>query len=224
MLATVDVMFHGVGAEAQRKIAACMRYPVEVARGKHLVRSGAVFTHLYSVHDGAFKAYADDNSGREHVWGFFMPGNLVGLHAITTGHYWADFVALEDSRVGAIPFNELNQLFQEFPELFDFVTRAISQNIDRMERLSGDYPAEVRLAAFLASLPRHLRPLPQSADSFRLPMSRRDIAEYLRLVPETVSRMLSRFVRSGWIRVSGPRVTLLDRARLEEIGKPLGEL
>ncbi|MBU6509329.1 MAG: winged helix-turn-helix domain-containing protein [Gammaproteobacteria bacterium] len=55
-------------------------------------------------------------------------------------------------------------------------------------------------------------------------MSRRDVANYLRLVPETVSRMFSRFVREGLIRVDGQDITLLQLARLEEIGKPRGEI
>lgn len=217
-------MFRGLDPDIQEKISAVVRYPVNVVRGRHLVRSGTPFTHLYSVHDGSFKACADDSSGREHVWGFFAAGDLVGLHAVTTGRYWADFVALEDSRVAAVPFHELNSLFRQFPALFDFVTRAISQNIDRMERLTGDFTAEVRLAALLASLPRHFQPLPGAPDCYRLPMSRREVADYLRLAPETVSRALSRFVRSGWIRVSGPRITLLNRAQLEAIGRPLGEV
>ncbi|MGH8279769.1 MAG: helix-turn-helix domain-containing protein [Gammaproteobacteria bacterium] len=55
-------------------------------------------------------------------------------------------------------------------------------------------------------------------------MSRRDIGNYLRLVPETVSRQFSRFARDGLIAVDGQDVTLLQRQRLAEIGEPLGDL
>ena len=220
----MDTMFPGLDADAHQRIGAIIRYPVPVNQGEHLIRSRDRFTHLYSVHDGSFKAYEDDSIGREHIIGFSYSGELMGFHAITTGYYRANFVALEDSRLAAIPYQKLLELFDEIPGLFDFILRAMSQNIGRVERLDGNHAAEVRLAAFLASLPRRLRAESHSADTFRLPMSRRDVANYLRLVPETVSRIFSRFVRGGLIKVDGQDITLLEPVRLAEIGEPLGEV
>lgn len=220
----MEIMFPGLDADAHRRIAAVIHYPIHVDRGEHLVRSGDRFHDLYSVHDGVFKAYVDDANGREHVWGFNVQGELMGLHAITTGHYQANFVALEPSRVAAIPYSQLLTLLDQIPPLFDFLMRAASGRLGILERLSGDHAAQVRMAAFLVSLPRRFQRLTHAPGTFRLPMSRRDVANYLRLVPETVSRMFSRFVREGLIRVDGQDITLLQLARLEEIGKPLGEL
>lgn len=222
--ADVDVMFPGLDAEAHRQIAAVIRYPITVARGEHLVRSGDPFHHLYVVHDGLFKDYVGDASGREHVWGFSVPGEFMGLHAITPGRYQASFVALEASCVASLSYPKLLRLFDEIPALYEFLMRAASQVIGRMQRLGGNYTAEVRLAAFLMSFPGHYQRLAIAPDTYRLPMTRRDIANYLRLVPETVSRLFSHFTREGLIRVDGANVTLLQPARLEQISESLGEV
>lgn len=217
-------MFPGLDDAAHRLIAAAIRFPLMVARGEHLVRSGDNFHHLYVVHDGLFKAYAADASGREHVWAFTVPGGFMGLHAIPSQRYQVSFVALDDSRIASLSYPKLLGLFEQIPDLYDFLMREASHVLGRMERLAGDYTAEARLAAFLASLPGHYRWLAVAADTYRLGMTRRDIANYLRLVPETVSRVFSRFVRDGLIRLEGANVTLLQGAQLARLGEPLGEL
>ncbi|MGH8279175.1 MAG: Crp/Fnr family transcriptional regulator, partial [Gammaproteobacteria bacterium] len=150
-------MFPGLDAEAHRQIAAAIRFPVVVRRGEHLVRSGDGFHHLYSVHDGAFKAYVSDAAGREHVWGFGVPGDLMGLHAITSRRYQANFVALEDSRVASLSYTRLLTLFERVPGLLELMLRSASGQIARLERLNGDHAANVRIAAFLTSLPHHFK-------------------------------------------------------------------
>lgn len=218
----MDIMFPGLDTEAHRLIAAAIRYPVTIARGEHLVRSGDPFHHLYMVHDGLFKAYVGDASGREHVWDFDLPGEIMGLHAIMPGRYQASFMALESSRIASLSYPKLLRLFEQIPDLYEFLMRSASQVIGRLERLGGNHTAEVRLAAFLASLPGRYQALAVAPDTYGLLMTRRDIANYLRLVPETVSRLFSRFARDGLIRVDGSNVTLLRRARLEQISEPLG--
>jgi CRP/FNR family transcriptional regulator, nitrogen fixation regulation protein len=78
----------------------------------------------------------------------------------------------------------------------------------------GRTSAEERLSAFLLEL----RPLREGSDVVRLAMPRRDIADYLVLSVETVSRTLTLFRERGWIRFADVRrVHLVDRIALEQL-------
>jgi CRP/FNR family transcriptional regulator len=75
------------------------------------------------------------------------------------------------------------------------------------------------MAAFLVVLSRRYAARGLSATRFRLTMARTDIANYLRLAAETVSRILKRFQEEGLIRVDRRETELLDRPRLERIAR-----
>jgi len=87
--------------------------------------------------------------------------------------------------------------------------------------LAGNHSAEDRLAAFLLGLSRRYGSRGFRADRFTLTMSRADIANYLRLAPETVSRILRRFQDDKLVRVRGREVELLDAGRLEVAAAPV---
>jgi CRP/FNR family transcriptional regulator len=75
------------------------------------------------------------------------------------------------------------------------------------------------MAAFLITLSRRYVARGFSAGRFRLTMSRTDIGNYLRLAPETVSRVLRRFQDDGLIRVDRRDLELIDRPRIEELAR-----
>ncbi len=83
--------------------------------------------------------------------------------------------------------------------------------------MSGDFTAEERLAAFLLSISARLKQRGYSATHFLLAMPRRDIANYLRLATETVSRVFKRFQEDGLIEVERRDIRLLDLPRLEKL-------
>ena len=105
------------------------------------------------------------------------------------------------------------------PGLQKELFRLLSRDIVHAERLAGDYAADTRLAAFLLDLsiacPSRVPP------ALRLAMPRTDIANYLRLAPETVSRLLGRFQDGDLIRARGRNLEMRDRPGLERIAAPL---
>ena len=149
-----------------------------VHEGIHLSRVGDPFNNVYAVRSGSFKAYVDDVNGREHVLGFFTPGELIGFDAVSTGSIHANVVALETSSISIIPFAELDRLFSITPGLLSRVMRMMSESLSRSETLAGDYTAEERVSAFLCGLSRRFSERGYSGKSFNLVMSRRDIANY----------------------------------------------
>lgn len=191
-----------------------------VARGASLYHNGDDFESLYAVRSGAFKTVGVSRHGDEKVTGFHLPGELLGLEAISSARHGYSAVALEDSEVCAIPFAQLEQLALSMPALQHQLLRLLSGDISRDQGLMlllGSMSAEQRLAAFLLSLSRrHLR-LGFSATRFVLRMTREEIGNYLGLTLETVSRLFSRFQREGLVAVQQRDVELRDGGRLREM-------
>ena len=91
----------------------------------------------------------------------------------------------------------------------------------RAALLAGDWTADQRMAAFLVGLSRRLAARGFSPHRFQLTMARTDIGNYLRLAPETVSRVLRRFQQDGLLAIDRRDVDLLDPPRLEALAEPL---
>ncbi|HWU69857.1 MAG TPA: helix-turn-helix domain-containing protein, partial [Pseudoxanthomonas sp.] len=87
--------------------------------------------------------------------------------------------------------------------------------------LAGDWSADQRMAAFIVGLSRRLAARGFSPNRFQLTMARTDIANYLRLAPETVSRVLKRFQQEGLLSVDRRELELTGRDALEKLAGPV---
>src|SRR5688572_7363801 len=166
-----------------------------VARGASLYYSGDSFDSLYAVRSGAFKTVGVSRQGDEKITGFHLPGELLGLEAISSGSHGYSAVALEDSEVCVLPFAQLERMATSMPALQHQLFRVLSGDISRDEGLMlllGSMAAEQRLAAFLLSLARRHKRLGFSDTRFTLRMTREEIGNYLGLTLETVSRQIGR--------------------------------
>ena len=183
-------------------------------RGAHLFREGDRFEAIYAVRSGALKTYHIDADGREHVLGFHLPGELLGLDAIYPRQNRCSAQALDASSVCVLPFGRLEQLAQEVPGLQHQILRLMSKDLSVTSERATDHTAEEKLAGFLLGLSLRTG----GKVDLTLVMPRRDIASYLRLATETVSRLFARFQKKKLIRVRRKRVELLDIKGLESIG------
>ena len=191
-----------------------------VAKGSVLYRSGDAFASLYAVRSGSFKSVGSSRAGEEKVTGLHLPGEVMGLDAISQRKHGYDAVALEDSEVCIIPYAQLTQLAQRMPELQAQLLRIVSGDISRdqgLMLLMGAMDAEQRITAFLLSLSRRYRKLGYAATRFSLRMTREEIGSYLGLTLETVSRVFSRLQRNSLIAARQKDVELKDLSALREI-------
>ncbi len=184
-------------------------------RGDHLFRQGNQFSSLYAVRAGCIKSYINDESGEEQVLGFHLPGELIGMDAINRGAHQCSALALDTAMVCCLPFDELSRLTREVPSLQQQLFRLMSRDLETSHALSGNHSVEERMAAFLLGFGERMQARGFSANHFVLPMSRQDIASYLRLAPETVSRTLTRFTSQDLIAISRREIRLVNRPVLE---------
>jgi CRP/FNR family transcriptional regulator, anaerobic regulatory protein len=195
-----------------------------VKRGEYLYRAGDAFESIYAVKSGSFKTFSFTEDGREQVTGLYLPGELFGMDAISSGRYCCAAAALERSSVCEIPFDRLEELGARVPGLMRQVVRIMSKDIQRDKRLMQitKNNAEGRLAAFLLNLSERFRERGFAAAEYRLGMSRIDIGNYLGLADETVSRLFTRFQEAGLLETDHRRIRLIDISRLHAVARGLG--
>ena len=185
--------------------------------GTYVFREGNSFNAIAAVRSGMVKTSRVDRDGREQVLGFHLPGEIIGLSAIDDERYPCNAIALDTVQLCRFSFPKIAILATRLPGLQKQLFRLLSRDIGHGERLAGDHSADKRIAAFLIGMSRRLAARGFSANRLQLTMPRTDIANYLRLTPETVSRVLRRFQDEGAIQVRRREVELMDCARLESL-------
>ena len=189
--------------------------------GDHLFREGEPFEAIAAVRAGSVKTRVIDRDGHEHVLGFHFPGEVIGLNAIDDHRYPCDAITLDTVMLCRFSFPKISLLAAKVPGIQSELFRLLSRDIGRAALLAGDWSADQRIAAFLVGMSRRLAARGFSATRFQLTMARTDIANYLRLAPETVSRVLRRMQDEGLLAVDRREVELLDKARIEALSAPI---
>ena len=190
---------------------------LDLPAGKMLVEEGEPARDFFTVTAGTIKLFKLLADGRQQVTGFAGPGYFLGLAASSTYAFSAE--AIEASRVCRFARSKFLKLMEEMPQLehrlFETACSELAAAQERM-LLLGRRTTRERLANFL------LTRLAETAscahvDRIHLPMHRADIADYLGLRMETVSRAFSRFRAEKLIALPRPDVVvILDAARLAE--------
>lgn len=186
-------------------------------KNEKLVNDGDRFHTLYAVRSGAIKSYKTTETGEEQIIDFCLPGDMIGLDAIGSGYFNCHAVALDTSSICALEFIEIERLCEKSPVFRRAFFKRMSAGILRNENFVvtlGTRDAYQRLAAFLVTLTEYHGNHGYSRLEFVLPMSRADIADYLNLAVETVSRLFSRLQAENCVRVKRSAVSVLDLKHL----------
>jgi CRP/FNR family transcriptional regulator len=192
----------------------------KVRRGDAIFRAGDPFRNLYVVKVGASKTVVANNGGREHVTGFQIAGEFIGMEGVGTGHHGLDAIALEDSVVCYLPFDAFAALGERDIGLQNHLHKLMGRELLRKSALlmlMGTMNALERLVAFLLNLSTRYAERGYSAHEFNLRMTREEIGCHLGLTLETVSRLLSRLSVEGLIKCAGRKISIIDMVRLEQI-------
>jgi len=207
-----------VSEEERSELNRWLKRGQPVARGEHLFHEGQNIKSVRVVRSGSVKSYQLSANGDEIVSGFYLPGEIIGIDGLSGQKHNGFAVALEESRTCDIPFRDFMSMLDKSPKLNQVMLRLLSEEMAETRELLlvvGRLDARTRVALFLLSMSRRLARRRQDPDQFRLTMDRRDIANYLGLTIETVSRTLSAMQREGIIEVRGKLVSLVDRSELE---------
>ncbi len=199
-----------------------------LAPGATLYRAGEKRCSLWVIATGALKTCELDVEGHEQVVGFHGAGEVLGLERLEIPAHRGFALALQQSSVCRIPISRLVAQLSSRPELWRAVLGIAGQQIAKareVHRVLGHMQTGQRLAWFLLQV--HGRRggncgcSCSDARDIQLPMQRQDIASFLGMTLETVSRSFSALQRDGLIEVHGRAIRLLDPAGLAARIAPL---
>ncbi len=188
-------------------MGATMAYP----RNSEIFGEGEPAEYLYKVISGSIRTYKIMPDGRRQVAGFYLPGDVFGLEFADEHTLSAE--AIDNAKVLIVKHYALNALAggnaSIAQQLFALTGRELRRVQDHVLLLIKN--AKERVAGFLLEMADRA----STGKFIELPMSRQDIADYLGLTIETVSRTLSALETAGAIEVpTYRRVVLRNRDAL----------
>src|SRR5215472_10358236 len=195
-------------SQSMHLMGATMAYP----RDTEIFGENEPADYLYKVVRGAVRTYKILTDGRRQVSGFYLPGDIFGLEFADEHTLSAE--AISDAKVLVVKRSAVNALAGRDPsvaqQLFALTGHELHRVQDRILLLIKN--ARERVASFLLEMAERAA----HSDTIDLPMSRQDIADYLGLTIETVSRTLSSLETAAAIEVlpSSRRIVLRNRAAL----------
>jgi CRP/FNR family transcriptional regulator, nitrogen fixation regulation protein len=176
--------------------------------------------YVYQVRTGAVRSYKLLTDGRRQIGSFHLAGDIFGLENGDVHRFTAE--AIVTTTVRLIKRQSLEAVAESdavvLRNLLGMTTLNLKHAEDHMLLLGRKNSLE-KVAAFLLEMDKRLT----ATGIVALPMTRRDIADYLGLTLETVSRALARLHRAGVLRFianNQREIALRDRARLESFNLP----
>jgi CRP/FNR family transcriptional regulator len=188
--------------------------------GQFVVLEGDPGNHAYTVTEGVIKVFKSLVDGRVQITGFLLPGDFLGMPS--RGQFMYSAEAVIRSRLCVFPRRPLQELFDSSPglekRLLEIVNDELTLAQDHM-LLLGRRTADERVACFLLEFAGRFARAGWPVNPLTLPVGRGDIADYLGLSLETVSRSFSRLKKTGVLSLPNKRqVVILDKERLDELG------
>ena len=172
--------------------------------GEAIYRMEDCFRSLFIVQSGLVKVEKILEDGTNQVTGFCFSGDLFGLKSIGHAHYGYDAIALETTKICEITYSGLEALCASYPSLQQLLITLLGNKLQQANELLFDgrqLCAEQRLLRFIKGLcERKLLWCGDDRSRLHLPMSKTDIASFLGVRPESVSRALTNLQKQGVIR------------------------
>ena len=197
-------------------------WTLKLGTGQTLFHEGDPATRVFTLTSGTLKLYKLLPDGRRQVTGFMHPGDFLGMSSDDEHAFSAE--ALEGAQLCWFPRNRFDDFVEENGSMERELYRMAAHELAAAQQqmvLLGRKTASERLASFLLLLAKRAEQIPgRSANLVRLPMSRSDIADYLGLTKETVSRVLSAFRRDRLIRLNAvDMIEIVNPAGLEQLAE-----
>jgi len=202
------------GAESLEQSLALMGATMSYPRNTEIFGEGEPTDYLYKVGSGSVRTYKILSDGRRQIGGFYLPGDVFGLESADEHTFSAE--AITDAKLLVVKRSAVAALASRDAgiarELFNLTGRELRRMQERMLLLVKS--AQERVASFLLEMAERA----SAGNIVELPMSRQDIADYLGLTIETVSRTLSGLENAAAIEVpTSRRIVLRNRPALNRL-------
>jgi CRP/FNR family transcriptional regulator, anaerobic regulatory protein len=191
-----------------------------IKQGEQIFRQGDPLTAFHVIRAGSVKTYFDSQDGCEQAVAYLFPGDLLGFDALAEQRHPTSAMALETTSYCTIPYERVESLASKLPRFWHEVMSAAARQADADHHhamLLGQKSAPARLASFLLDLSQRFAIRGCSKTEFNLSMSRQEIANYLAVAVETISRLFTELHRTKVIAVDRRFVKILSLPALEAL-------
>lgn len=192
---------------------------------KYLWCAGDTHSGLWLIKLGAVKTFYFNASGEEHITGFYLPGEYIGVDELSEEFHRGYAQVIDDCAVHHLSPAALDE-FMDLPEARQHVYQLMSEHLRlnkarfrQLTRLS----AGERLAGFIYDLAVRYGFQGCAVRDFRLPMLRCDIANFIGVTPETVTREMIKLVDAGAFLFSGKHVSGLRTSVMTQRARYCGQ-
>jgi len=197
-------------AQSMQLMGAAMSYP----RNTEIFGENEPAEYVYKIVSGSVRTYKILKDGRRQIGGFYLPGDIFGLQLADEHAFSAE--AITDTKVLVVKRSALTSLAGRDAavsrDLYNLTSRELRRMQERILLLIKS--AQERVASFLLEMAERAC----AGNTVELPMSRQDIADYLGLTIETVSRTLTGLEGTAAIEVlTSRRIALRNRAALSRL-------
>jgi CRP/FNR family transcriptional regulator len=187
-------------------------------RRDNLFCAGDNFDGVYVMRSGSAKSYISSRDGEEHITKFHYPGEILGIDGFDGKIHSQTVCFLETSSVCFIKGAKINSLIQSSTDFRDGLLQSMSHTLacdSAMMMCLSNCSSEQKVAKFLLDLSNSFSKRGLSGSEFMLSMTRTDIANYLGMAIETVSRIFASFHLKQIIHVQLRYLSILDFASLK---------
>ena len=178
---------------------------------------GEQFKSLYVVHSGMFKTTRVEENGSERITSFHLPGEIMGLDGIHLNQYQSTAKALTMSSYCKIPYQSLLEMSEDYPEIQKNLLNVMSREIYTCNKNHKDIRSKAKLALFIKTISQRFKTRGYSHHEFFLPVSQKDIASYLGMAEETLSRVFKKLQKLEVVSYKKHILTILNMSLLSEI-------
>jgi CRP/FNR family transcriptional regulator, nitrogen fixation regulation protein len=190
---------------------------LECCRGQVIYKEDTPVEYWYRVECGVARRFSAKSDRRRQIVDLLLPGDAFGF-GVRGKHHFAVEAVIDGTVLALYPHARVEALAESDPRIARELRDAICEAMSRLHALIlnlGRTTAEEKVGHFLVRMAERVSG--GRADKVVLPMSREDIADYLALSVETVSRSLTQLKLRGVIRLTGTRqIRILDRTALAE--------
>jgi len=186
-----------------------------------LFHQNTPLTDIYAVSSGTFKLCQKTDEGEENIIGLRFPGELIGEDALYLKNYNYTAIAIGESTVCKVSVEQITSCGKLVPEiqqnLIELLSRQSYVRQRNFQAYIGKKSADSLLAAFLLNIIERNADYTKNNDSIELPINRNDVANFLGLRRETLSRVFSKFQKEQLIQVEAKKIQLLAIEQLTKL-------
>ena len=187
------------------------------SRGEALFCMGDKFDALYMLKNGSAKSFSNTENGHEQITNFYFPGDLIGFEGFDKMIHVHSLRFLERSAVCRISMYDFNRIIIASESCRQVLLSKMSHSIIDEQQLLlslAQHNAKQRLVKFLLDMADKNKQSSEPYPIVNLSMIRGDIANYLGMAIETISRLLTKMHVQGIINVNNRKIMLCNMAEL----------